>query len=147
MTFLKKLGQFLVQGIAVATGVWPLVSGFFGSGTKVAQTATTVINDLTQIGQVVVTMETALTATGSGADKLKAAIPLVANIVRTSEMVSGHKVANEALFTQACQEYVQATADLLNSLDSATVKSAGTPASSAVAQSIASSVAPEPAGP
>jgi hypothetical protein len=43
-------------------------------------------------------------------------IPLVANVIKTSEMVVGKKIDNEALFTQAVTEYAQATVDLLNSI-------------------------------
>lgn len=127
MTFLKKLGSVLAQGIALATGMWPLVSRFFGAGTAASNTATTVVNDLTQIGQVVVQAEAMFQTAGSGASKLAAAAPLVANVIKTSELVSGHKIANETLFTQACQEITSAVADLLNSLDSGSVQTQGKP--------------------
>ena len=125
MTFLKKLGQALAQGIAVATGVWPLVSQFFGS--KVNSTVPTVINDLTQIGGVVTQTEAILQQPGSGPAKLAAATPLVASIVKTSELVSGHKIANEALFTEGCQDITSGTAKILNSLDPGTVHTDGNP--------------------
>jgi hypothetical protein len=127
MTFLKKLGSALAQGIALATGMWPLVSKFFGAGTAASQTANTVVNDLTAIGQVVVQAEAMFQGTGTGATKLAAAAPLVANVIKTSELVSGHKIANETLFTQACQEITSSVADLLNSLDSSSVQTSGKP--------------------
>jgi len=126
MTFLKKLGQFLAQGIAIATGVWPLVQGLFGSNTKAQNTGTEIINDLTSIGGIVVQTEALLQTPGSGAAKLQAAAPLVANIVKTSELVSGHKIKNEALFIQGCSDLTNAVAEILNSLDSTSVQSAGT---------------------
>ena len=124
MTFLKKLGTVLLKVVAIAAGVGPVIQPFLGSG-KVASVAATAENDLTSIGQVVVQIETAFAALGpsaTGAQKLQAAIPLVANIIKTSELVVGKKIANEALFTQACQEYTQATVDLLNSIDQSEVK-------------------------
>jgi hypothetical protein len=127
MTFLKKLGSALAQGIALATGMWPLVSKFFGAGVAASQTANTVVNDLTAIGQVVVQAEAMFQGTGTGATKLAAAAPLVANVIKTSELVSGHKIANETLFTQACQEITSSVADLLNSLDSSSVQTSGKP--------------------
>jgi len=127
MTFLKKLGSILAQGIAVATGVWPLVSGLFGSNTKAQNTGTLIINDLTSIGQVVVQAEALIQSTGSGPQKLAAAAPLVANIVKTSELVSGHKIANEALFIQGCTDLTSAVAEILNSLDSGSLQTAGKP--------------------
>lgn len=117
MTFLKKLGVILVNLAGVAAGVGPIIAPFLGSG-KVAAVAGTAVNDLTAIGSVVLQMETAFAGLGdkNGADKLKAAIPLVGNIIKTSELVVGKKIANEAMFTLAIQEYTQATVDLLNSI-------------------------------
>lgn len=127
MTFLKKLGTVLAEGIAVATGIWPLVSRFFGSSTAASQTASTVVNDLSAVGQIVVQAETMFQGAGTGSQKLKAATPLVANVIKTSELVSGHKIANETAFTQACQEITSAVADLLNSLDPGTIQTSGKP--------------------
>ena len=123
MSFLKKLGQVLVNVVGIATGVGPIILPFLGSG-KSAQITGTAINDLTAVGQVVVQIETAFAALpgSTGAQKLQAAIPLVGNIIKTSELVVGKKIANEALFTQAVQEYAQATVDLLNSLHEDGVK-------------------------
>lgn len=125
MTFLKKLGQILVNIAGIAVGVGPIIQPFLGSGSaaKVVSTAT---NDLTSIGQVIVQIETAFAAVpgSTGAQKLQASIPLIGNIIQTSELVSGHKIANEALFTQAVQEYAQATVDLLNSIDQSAAKTA-----------------------
>ena len=118
MTFLKKLGTILVNIAGVAVGVGPIIAPFLGSG-KVAQVTGTSINDLTSVASVIVQIETAFAAVpgSTGAQKLQAAIPLVGNIIKTSELVSGKKITNETLFTKAVQEYAQATVDLLNSLD------------------------------
>lgn len=114
MTFLKKLGQILFKLLAVATSIGPIITPFLGSG-KSGQIATTGINDLTSVGQVVVQIETAMQG-AAGTAKLAACIPLVGNIIRTSELVAGKKIANETLFTTAVQEYTQATVDLLNAI-------------------------------
>lgn len=119
MTFLKKLGVLLVNLAGIAAGVGPLLTPFLGSG-KVAAGVGTVVNDLTAIGSTVVQIETAfagLPPGTTGAQKLAAAVPLVGNIIKTSELVAGKKIKNEALFTQAITEYTQATVDLLNSID------------------------------
>lgn len=117
MTFLKKLGTILANLAGIAAGVGPIITPFLGSG-KAATVTTTVVNDLTAIGSTVVQIETAFSAVQgtTGAQKLAAAIPLVGNIIKTSELVAGKKIANETLFTQAIQEYTQATVDLLNSI-------------------------------
>ena len=126
MTFLKKLGTILLNLAGIAAGVGPIIYPFLGSG-KAASVAGTAVNDLTAIGTVIVQIETAFAALGPGAhgpDKLKAAIPLVGNIIKTSQLVVGKKIANEAMFTLAIQEYTQATVDLLNSLHSDGAQSA-----------------------
>lgn len=124
MSFLKKLGQILAKVFEIVSGVGPVLTPFLGSGAA-AQTAETAVNDLTAIGQVVVQVETAIQTPGSGSVKLAAAIPLVANIVKTSELVSGHQIANESLFIQGCTELAQGVVDVLNSLSGDSVKTSG----------------------
>ena len=126
MTFLAKLGSFLAKGIALLSGVYPLVAPLFGS--KATGTVTTVTNDLTAAGSIIVQAE-ALLGPGTGPAKLAAAAPLIANIVKTSELVSGHKIANEALFIQGCTDLTNAVAEILNSLDPGAIQSSGQPIS------------------
>lgn len=124
MSFLKKLGQLLVNVAGIAVGIGPIIGPFLGSG-KAGQVTGTVVNDLTAIGSLIVQIESVGNVAGlTGPQKLKAVIPLVTNVVRTSELVSGKKIANEALFTQACTEYAQATVDLLNSIHGDEAKTA-----------------------
>lgn len=126
MTFLAKLGKYLAMGVAVLSGLGPLISPFFGANAqKAAGVEGTVVNDLTAVGQVVVTTEAVIQTPGSGAAKLAAAAPLVANIVKTSELVSGHSIQNESLFIQGCTNITQGVAQVLNSLSAANVKSQG----------------------
>jgi protein-disulfide isomerase len=126
MTFLKKLGLVLAKGLAVATGIWPLVSGFFGSGSSTSEYVPKVINDLTQIGGIIVQVEAVIQTPGSGAAKLAAATPLIANVVRTSELISGKKIANETLFLQGCGKLGDGMADILNSLHPDAAQTAST---------------------
>lgn len=123
MTFLKKLGQVLLKVAGVAAGVYPLVSPLIGSG-KAGQITGTAVNDLTAIGAVIVQLETAFGAVpgSTGAQKLQAAIPLVSNIIKTSELVVNKKIANEALFTQGVTEVAQGMVDILNSIHPDEVK-------------------------
>lgn len=82
MTFLAKLGSFLAKGIALLTGLGPLILPLFGSKAQAASgIAGTVVNDLTAIGQVVVSAE-AILGPGTGPAKLAAAAPLVATLSR-----------------------------------------------------------------
>lgn len=128
MTFLARLGSFLARGIAVLTGLEPLIAPLFGSkANQAAGVVTKISNDLNAIAQVVVTAEAVIQTPGSGAQKLAAAAPLVTNIVRTSELVSGHEIANEALFIQGCTNITSGVAQVLNSLKPDNVKSQGQP--------------------
>jgi hypothetical protein len=128
MTFLSRLGSFLARGIAILTGLEPLIAPLFGSHAQQAANVTTsVVNDLTSVGQVVVSAEAVFQTPGSGAQKLAAAAPLVTNIVRTSQLVSGHKIANESLFIQGCTNITNGVAQVLNSLSGDNVNSSGQP--------------------
>lgn len=129
MTFLAKLGQLIAKGIAIISGASPLISLVLGSGPngqKAAGIEQTVAQDLTQIGSVVVTAESLLQGQ-AGTAKLAAATPLVASIVKTSELVSGHQIANETLFTQGCTKITSGVADILNALSDKNVSGSGTP--------------------
>ena len=123
MTFLKKLGQVLLNVAGIAIGLGPIVGPFLGS--QFGKIADTVINDLTSIGGIVTQVEVIGQATGlTGTQKLQAALPLVSNIIKTSELVAGKKIADPAMFTKACQEFAQAAVDLLNSIHPDEVKTA-----------------------
>lgn len=115
LTFLKKLGQILANADGIAAGIGPFIKPFLGSG-EAAKYVGTAVNDLTQIAGVVTTVEAIIQTPGSGATKLAAAVPLVQQIITSSELVAGKKVANNDLFVKACQEFTQATVDLLNSI-------------------------------
>jgi hypothetical protein len=114
MSFLSKLGQMLAQGAALAAGVAPLFPGLFGSG-KPAQIATTAVNDLNAVASVVVQIETALQGK-TGAEKFAAARNLIGPILRTSQLVSGKKIADEVLLQKGIDEITQGVVDLLNAI-------------------------------
>lgn len=124
MTWLSKIGSFLAKGIAILTGLEPLIQPYIGA--KGSGVAATVVNDLTAVGSIVVQAE-ALLGSGTGAQKLANAAPLVANVVKTSELLSGKHIKNEQLFIQGCTDLTNAVAEILNSLDPGTVDSKGNP--------------------
>lgn len=123
MSFLKRLGQILAAGLQVTGVFFPVLRPFLGSG-PIAQAAGTVVNDFTQVGTTVLMIETALQGK-TGAEKLAAAAPLVAQIVKTSELVSGHQIGNEAEFVAGTQDLTNAVVRILNSLKSDKVQAAG----------------------
>jgi len=115
MTFLKKLGQFLAQAVALATGIGPLIEPFLGQG-RASQIPSTVVNDLTQIAQVVTSVEAVVQTPGSGATKLAAATPLVLQILRSSQAFAGMKIADEALAEKGASGVVQGIVDFMNAI-------------------------------
>lgn len=122
MSFLKKLGQVVAQVGALALGIGPLVSPMFGSkGDQVGGQIQTISNDLTLIAQVVVQIETALQGQ-DGADKRRAAIALIGPIIRTSQIVSGKKIANAALLETGIGQITDGVVAVLNSIHEESVK-------------------------
>src|SRR5690242_14864976 len=116
MSFLKKLGLILAQIGATAVGIGPIITPLFGSGSgKVSQGITTVTNDLTTIASLIVQIEVALQGK-TGPEKFQAALNLVGPIIRTSQLVSGKKIADEALLQKGITEVTQGVVDVLNSL-------------------------------
>ena len=122
MSFLKKLGQVVAQVGALALGIGPLVSPLFGSkGDQVGGQIQTISNDLTLIAQVVVQIETALQGQ-AGADKRKAAIALIGPIIKTSQIVSGKKIADAALLETGIGQITDGVVAVLNSIDQESIK-------------------------
>ena len=123
LSFLKKLGQIIVQGSEIIGGFAPILSA---AAPKEAGVITTVSTDLSAMANIVVQVEatsTAIAAATAGgtpltsAQKLAMAIALIGPIVNQSSVVAGRQVANATLLQQAISEYAQATVDLLNSID------------------------------
>lgn len=116
MSFLKKLGLVLTQVGATAVGLGPIVAPLFGSGAgKVVQGISTVSNDLTTIASLIVQVELALQGK-TGPEKFQAALNLVGPIIKTSQLVAGKKIADEALLQKGITEVTQGVVDVLNSL-------------------------------
>ena len=78
------------------------------------------MNDLTAISSVIIQIETALQGQ-AGADKFKAAVALVGPIIKTSQIVSGKKIADPVLLQKGIDEVTQGMVDVLNSIDQASV--------------------------
>lgn len=112
MSFLAKLGKILATITPLALGIGPIVSSSLGSK---GDTVAAITNDLTLIGGVIVQIETALQGQ-AGADKFKAATALVGPIIRTSQLVSGKKIADPALLQKGIGEVTQGVVDILNSI-------------------------------
>jgi hypothetical protein len=120
MTFLKKLGGILVAGLGLFTGIWPLLKNAI-PGASTNTTVATVENDFTKVANVIVGVEATIAAISdpnakTGAQKLQAAAGQVAGIIRASELISGKKIANEALFIEGSTDVTNGFAKILNSI-------------------------------
>lgn len=119
MGWLSKVAHTALKIFGIATGFIPLLQGAV-QGTSAAVTVQQITDDLTKIQGCIVTVETVFAALGgqqTGADKLKAAVPLVAQVIQQSEIMIGKKVKDEAKFTLAVTGITSNMADLLNSLE------------------------------
>ena len=131
-SFLKKIGQVLSVGLQLTGLVSPAVIAMFGSKGQAA--VGNAVNDFTAIGTTIIQIETALQGT-AGVDKLKAASTLVTQIVRTSELVSGHPIGNEAEFIAGTTDLTNAVVRILNSLKADGIQTTGDPLLPPVAKS------------
>ena len=122
MNFLKKLGTILANAAGIAVGIGPIIQPFLGSG-KVAAGVSVGTNDLLVISQLVVQAE-AMMQTAPGADRMAAVLPLITNVIKTSQLVSGKKIADEATFNKGCQEIAQGVFDVLSGIHGDEAKTA-----------------------
>lgn len=122
MNFLKKLGTILANAAGIAAGVGPIIQPFLGQG-KAAQVEGTVVNDLTQISQIVTMVESVVQTPGSGPQKLAAATPLVLQILKTSQAFSGKKIADEALAEKGAADIVSGVVEFMNAISGDEAKS------------------------
>jgi len=115
MTFLKKLGMIIAKIGMIAAGIGPIAAQAFP---EEASQIGKVTDTLTLATQVVVNIEgisAALESPMSGEDKLRAASALVSNIVLQSDLMTGGKIHDTALFTKGTTELTQGIVDILNS--------------------------------
>lgn len=110
MGLLKKIGDIVLKITEIISGVSPLFPQY-QNGTQVA------VSELQQIGAVISNIEVFGQVLGTpGADKLKAATPVVAQLILQSALLVNHKIENSALFTQGAGKIADGMADVMNSL-------------------------------
>ncbi len=124
MTFLKKLGLVLAKATQVITGIDPLLP-FLANGDRIDAVQNRVLDTLTQVAGVVVSIEAVGVALKlDGPQKLTAAAPLVSQLIRQSSLVTGKKIADPLKFDAAVAEITSGVVALLNSLHEDDVKTA-----------------------
>jgi hypothetical protein len=121
-TFLKKAGTLLVNAVSVIELGYPVLGKLLPK--NVQGVTDTVVTDLEQFSGTVTSVEAmaaAIPAGLTGEQKFAAALPGITRAVAQSSVMLGKKVADQALFQRACNGYAQATVDLLNSVDPASI--------------------------
>lgn len=114
MSFLKRLGQWIIAGIKLEAGLAPLVRAVYP---QAQDSLDKVENELTQLASVIVTVEAMGAATGlPGTEKVRVAGPLIGQLIQQSSLMVGKQIADKAKFAAACQTIAGGLADLLNSL-------------------------------
>lgn len=122
MGFLKKLGGVLAKGIGYVTGFGPLVASSI-PGDKDDAIIGKVTDSLNEVAGIVVTVQAVGETLGTdGPEKLKAATPLIANIVVRSALVAGRPIENQALFLEGCTDLTNAVYKILESQKADEVK-------------------------
>lgn len=117
MSFLKKAAQVALQIGKFVIGFGPLIA-------QVDPAAAPVISEITQIVGVIGSVEMiGQTLTLSGADKLKAAAPLVSQVILASPFMQNHKIEDPIKFQAAIGTITGGVVDLLNSLKDSGVSS------------------------
>jgi hypothetical protein len=116
LTFLKKAGQDIVQIAGIALGFVPLAQA---ASPNNAGLIGKVASELDQLKSLIIQVEAfgaALPAGMDGATKLKVATPMVAQLVLRSDMMLGHEIQDQALFTNGAEQIASGVANVLNSL-------------------------------
>ena len=123
MSWLKKVGEVIAKGAALATGLSPLVDPFFDNKKEDKDKVFGKITDsLVEIQSVITTVEAIGQLTGlKGEDKLKAAAPMIASILE-SKLVAGRKIEDKVLFASGASTVADGMVKILNSLSEGDVK-------------------------
>ena len=120
MTFLKKLGLILGNVAGIVAGVGPIASALFPQQAPQINQSIGVFNQILAIVQQVEVIGNTLQL--SGTQKLQAAIVQVGAVIRMTDLVTTHKIADQALFEKGIAGLSQASVDILNSLSSKDLK-------------------------
>ncbi len=119
VSFLSKLGGYIVKGAAALAGFAPLLETVAPKDAGVIQTVSA---DLSAMANIVVQVEAgaqAIQAAGgtiTGAQKLQMAAALVQPILIQSNLIAGRKIADPALLQKAASEIAQGIVDALQSV-------------------------------
>jgi hypothetical protein len=117
LSVIEKVLADIGKGIEIFEGIEPIVYPVLPQGAQ--GTATQVTDDLASIGKAV-TDATAVTAAivpgATAASISQAAIPLVNQVLATSELISGKTITNSAAYATAVEQLTNAIIGLLSAV-------------------------------
>lgn len=111
MKFLSQIGKSIIAGatyVAKFDGWVPMSS---------IPIIPKLEDDIAKLSNIIVEVEVlGQTLNVPGPDKLKAAIPLIAQVILKSSILTNHSISDQTLFIQGCTKVAGGFADILNSL-------------------------------
>lgn len=120
MTFLSKLGQIIIKGAEIAGLFAPTIEAAVPGA---AQKIQVVSNDLTEIANLVVTVEAIGQSAGlPGPQRALLIGPQVAQILLQSAVIAGKPIKDPAAFQAAAAKIAGGVADALNAVDEGAVQ-------------------------
>jgi len=94
-----------------------MVSGIGPFFPQYSEKITQVKDTLAKVSEIVINVEAFGTVLGTpGPDKLRAAVPLVMQVILSSDMLVTKKIDNPTLFAAGAEKITSGMADILNSL-------------------------------
>ena len=123
MSFLKKFGVVLLEGLKIVTGIAPIIEA---SAPQTTAALTAVSSTFDRILQAVATVEAVGAALSlPGAQKAIAVAPLVEQELLALCKARGWQIADEAKFKAACLAIGGDVADLMNAVKPDAVQTTG----------------------
>jgi len=114
VTFLKKAGAIILQGVEIFSGIAPILTSKIPNSSGAIQT---VSKDLAQVAGVIMDVEAFGQALGlAGPQKLTAAAGPVSQIILDSSLLAGKQINDPVLFKQGAQAIADGMAKVLNSI-------------------------------
>lgn len=110
---LGKIGSGLMKIVGL---VFPIVIAATPAG-KTQDILTGVFNIVGVIERAFSGLQAANPGQKFGPDKLKAALPLVKDLLLSSELIAGHKILDEQAFTDGCTQLINGAVQVMNSVE------------------------------
>lgn len=120
-SILKKIGQVMTAVVTGSQVLGPIINQTVPA--SVQPTVVKVEDKLNDIFKAIFTVETVANtltdpAAKTGAQKLAMLIPLVQDIVASSQLVTGKSVGDPQLFTEGVKEVAEGAVKIINALHS-----------------------------